>query len=53
MPIAIARLLGRAGELPRAQGFALATMLLVVTAVVIISVVSAAEQEGLFDARHH
>jgi thiamine transport system permease protein len=53
MPIAIARLLGRAGELPRAQGFALATMLLVVTAVVIMSVVGAAEQEGLFDARRH
>lgn len=51
MPIAIARLLGRAGELPRAQGFALATMLLVVTAVVIVMVVGAAEQEGLFDAR--
>ncbi|MCE9622734.1 MAG: iron ABC transporter permease [Actinomycetia bacterium] len=51
MPIAIARLLGRAGELPRAQGFALATILLVVTAVVIIIVVGAAEQEGLFDAR--
>ncbi len=53
MPIAIARLLGRAGELPRAQGFALATMLLVVTAVVIIVAVGAAEQERLFDARRH
>ncbi len=53
MPIAIARLLGRTGELPRAQGFALATMLLVVTAIVIVSVVGAAEQEGLFDARRH
>lgn len=29
MPIAIARLLGRAGEIPRAQGFALATVLLI------------------------
>ena len=35
MPIAIGRLLGRAGELPRAQGFAMSTMLLMVTAVVI------------------
>jgi thiamine transport system permease protein len=35
MPIAIDRLLGRAGEVPHAQGFALATMLLVVTAVVV------------------
>jgi thiamine transport system permease protein len=53
MPIAIARLLGRAGELPRAQAFALATMLLVVTAVVIVGVVGVAEREGLFDARRH
>jgi len=53
MPVAIARLLGRAGALPRAQGFALATVLLVVTAVVIVLVVGAAEQEGLFDARRH
>ena len=35
MPIAIARLLGRAGEIPRAQGFALATILLAVSALVI------------------
>ena len=34
LPIAIARLLGRAGEIPRAQAFALATMLLVVTATI-------------------
>ncbi len=34
LPIAIARLLGRAGEIPRAQAFALATMLLVVTAAI-------------------
>ena len=53
MPIAIARLLGRAGELPRAQGFALATLLLVATAVVIVGVVGVAEKEGLFDARRH
>lgn len=51
MPIAIARLLGRAGELPRAQGFALATMLLVATAIIIVGVVGLAEQEGLFNAR--
>ena len=53
MPIAIARLLGRTGELPRAQAFALATMLLVVTAVVIVGVIGAAEKEGIFDARGH
>ncbi|HRB02914.1 MAG TPA: ABC transporter permease subunit, partial [Ilumatobacteraceae bacterium] len=35
MPIAIARLLGRAGEIPRAQGFALAAILLVTCALVI------------------
>lgn len=51
MPIAIARLLGRTGELPRAQAFALATMLLVVTAVIIIGVIGTAEKEGVFDAR--
>jgi thiamine transport system permease protein len=46
MPIAIARLLGRTGEIPRAQGFALATMLLAVTALIIIVV----ERKGLLDA---
>lgn len=51
MPIAIARLLGRTGELPRAQAFALATMLLAVTAVIIVGVISAAEKQGIFDAR--
>ncbi len=51
MPIAIARLLGRAGELPHAQAFALATMLLVVTAVIIVGVIGAAEREGFFNAR--
>lgn len=35
MPIVVDRLLGRAGEVPRAQGFALATVLLVVTAAVV------------------
>ncbi len=35
MPIAIDRLLGRAGEIPRAQGFALAAVLLVTTAAII------------------
>jgi thiamine transport system permease protein len=38
LPIAIGRLLGRAGALPRAQAFAMATILLVLsTAVVVIS----------------
>ena len=36
MPIAIDRLLGRAGEVPRAQGFALATVLMLVTAAVVV-----------------
>jgi thiamine transport system permease protein len=36
MPIAIDRLLARTGEVPRAQGFALAAVLFVVTAVVIV-----------------
>ena len=35
LPIAIARLLGRAGQIPRAQAFALATMLLVVSAAIV------------------
>jgi thiamine transport system permease protein len=35
MPIAIGRLLQRAGDIPRSQGFALATILMVVTAVVV------------------
>jgi NAD/NADP transhydrogenase beta subunit len=35
MPIAVSRLLTRAGDVPRAQGFALATVLLLVTAAVI------------------
>lgn len=51
MPIAIARLLGRAGQLPRAQAFALATILLVVTATIITAVIAAAEREGLLRAR--
>lgn len=46
MPIAIARLLGRTGEIPRAQGFALATVLLAVTAVIIVVV----ERRGVLDA---
>jgi len=47
MPIAIARLLGRTGEIPRAQGFALATILLVTTALII----AVAERQGVLDAR--
>ena len=47
MPIAIARLLGRTGEIPRAQGFALATVLLAATA----AIIAVAERKGMFDAR--
>jgi len=36
MPIAVGRLLGRVGDVPRAQAFALATILLVVTAIVVV-----------------
>ena len=36
LPIAIGRLLGRAGGLPRAQAFAMATILLVLTTVVVM-----------------
>lgn len=46
MPIAIARLLARTGDVPRAQGFALATVLLVATALVI----GVAERRGVLDA---
>jgi thiamine transport system permease protein len=35
MPIAVAGLLGRTGEIPRAQGFALATLLLVIVAALV------------------
>lgn len=35
MPIAIGRLLGRAGDIPRAQGFALATLLMLITAAIV------------------
>lgn len=38
LPVAIARLLGRAGDLPRAQGSALALVLAVVTIVVLVAV---------------
>jgi len=37
LPIAIGRLLGRAGGLPRAQGFAIATILLVLTTVIVMA----------------
>jgi thiamine transport system permease protein len=36
MPIAIGKLLGRAGDIPRAQGYALATMLMIIAALVVI-----------------
>ena len=44
LPIAIGRLLGRPGELARAQGFATATILLVLT-VVVLMVVETADPE--------
>lgn len=40
LPIAIARLLGRAGDLPRAQAFALASILAALTIAVIVAVES-------------
>lgn len=45
LPIAIARLLGRAGDLPRAEAFALATILAGLTIVVIV-VVEALQPDG-------
>jgi len=36
MPIAIARLLARTGDIPRAQGFAMASMLLFVTVLILV-----------------
>ena len=42
LPIAIGKLLGRPGELTRAQGFATATLLLVLTGVVLVAVESLA-----------
>lgn len=51
MPIAIARLLGRAGEIPRAQGFALATILLVASALIIGVASSAVRADGGARAR--
>ena len=36
MPVVIARLLGRAGDIPRGQAFAMATILFVVTAAVVV-----------------
>ncbi len=38
LPIAIDRLLARTGDVPRAQGFAVATMLLLVTGAIIVAV---------------
>ena len=48
LPIAVARLLGRAGALPRAQGYALATVLMAVT----ILVVALVDRQETGDARH-
>lgn len=36
MPVAIARLLGRAGDIPRAQAFAMATILFAVTTAIVV-----------------
>jgi thiamine transport system permease protein len=49
VPIAIGRLLGRTGDLPRAQAFALATMLLVATGAIIAAI--DATERGATDAR--
>lgn len=38
LPLAIDRLLGRTGDLPRAQGFALATILMAVTGTIVVAV---------------
>jgi thiamine transport system permease protein len=46
LPIAIDRLIGRAGALPRAQAFALATILLVVTSLIVML----ADLPGVADA---
>lgn len=37
VPVAISRVLARAGDLPRAQGFALATLLFAITALVVVA----------------
>ena len=47
MPIAIDQLLGRTGDVPRAQAFALATLLFLLTAIVIV----AADRPEVTDAR--
>lgn len=47
LPVAIDRLLSRAGDVPRAQGFALAVVLLVLTAAVVL----ATDRTGGRDAR--
>ena len=46
VPVAIARLLGRAGDIPRAQAFVLATMLAVVTTALILVVDSFDRESG-------
>ncbi len=46
MPIAIDRLLGRAGDVPRAQGFALAAVLLITTA----AIIAVADRPDVVDA---
>ena len=51
MPIAISRLLGRAGEIPRAQGFALATILLFASGLIIGVASGATRADGGARAR--
>ncbi len=51
MPIAIGRLFGRAGEIPRAQGFALATILLVACGLIIGTASGAVRSDGGVRAR--
>ena len=53
LPIAIARLLGRAGDVPRAQASALAVILATVTVVILVAVdaVSDSGRPGGTDAR--
>jgi thiamine transport system permease protein len=49
LPIAIGRLLGRAGALPQAQAFAMATILLLLTTV-LVTASGVQEQSGVDDA---
>lgn len=46
LPIAIDRLLSRAGDIPRAQGFALATILMVMTVALVLAVDAIGSERG-------